>query len=268
MTVIRYDGTPHTARLIGDHHNFAGLWETSVLPGYGLTREDADFVICILARFMATPGRVVALLEGLARPSVLDFAERNGIAVQRLADNLDGRPGTFYITGDGPGDNPTVYTWHLQRDIYDHDRPAYVVGTQVWTGGWREVRRHPWHVDGLAAMGQWAMEHHAANRNSGCPPRTADELLAHAEVPLGWQLDRDHRGSAPIVACDSSMQITYQIDCSCGQFSSGWRHTDQLARRELTEHRDQQLGDQARAELRSQITHARRVLAERYPVTV
>lgn len=256
--VISYDGTPHTARRIGAHHNYVGMWETSVLPGYGLTREDADFVISILARFTGS-------IAGNA--TVVDFAQRNNIALHRLAQNLDGRPGAFYITGDGPEGQSTVYTWHLQRGIYDDDRPAYVVGLEIWTGGQREVRRWAWDLSGLAQAGIWATEHHAANQHSGCPPRTADELLSHAEPAYVWPVERAHRPSAPIVSCDTNMQVTYQVDCSCGKFSSGWRYTEQLARRELTEHRQTHI-DLARDAVRIAVDAARRQLAMRYPVTV
>lgn len=247
--IIAYNGTDHTARSIGTHHNAAGLWEVSFLPGIPMTGADADFAISILARF-AGPAE-------LRRASVTDFAARNGITFDRLANNLDGSPGAFYIAGDGPGDKPTVYTWHLQRDIYDHDRPAYVIGWEIWTGGHREVRRWAWDVFGLAQAGIWAMEHHAANRHSGCPPRTADELLAHAEPAALWPIERAHQPTTPIVACDTNMQVTYQIDCSCGKFSSGWRYTEQLARREITEHRQTHI-DLVRDDISIAVEAARR----------
>lgn len=263
--VIRYDGTDHTARAIGTHHNAAGMWETSVLPGHPLSREDADYVISILAR-TASRGQQGLPFE-LARPSVLDLARRNGIALDHLSANLDGRPGTFYIASDRPDGRATVYTWHLQYDIYDDGRPAYVVGWEIWTGGWREVRRWAWDVSGLAQAGIWAVEHRAVNRHGGYAPRTPDELLSHAEPAAIWPIERAHQPSAPIVACDTGMQLTYQVDCSCGKFSSGWRFTEQLARREITEHRSTHL-DLVRDDVRTAVDAARQQLALRYPVQV
>lgn len=95
------------------------------------------------------------------------FTPWTGHRLMLLAD----KPGRLHPdNSDRPVDNNYYRGWQyalfFRRDLMT-EAPLHIVVWRIWQGGFREVRRWEWTVEGLVAAGAWAVENRAFWKEEG-----------------------------------------------------------------------------------------------------